>query len=530
MLSHLHIQNYALISHLDLDLADGFSVLTGETGAGKSIILGALNLVMGAKADTRVITEGEERCTIEAVFSSPAEGETIVRRELNRAGRSRSFVNDEVVTQAELKALATRLIDIHSQHESLLIGDDLFQISVVDAIANNAAEKTDYTAHYQAFLAAEKALHDLEELARKTQSDADYVAFQYQQLDDANLEAGELESLQEEEYRLLHAGEIKEALLRAFNNIDGESDCTVLSLLRDCSLDTAAPELAERVDGSIIELRDIASELQRLANRTEVDPERLQTVQERLDLLQSLLTKHRVQTVEELIALRDQLGEQMQRIASFDEDIARLKKERDAAATALEKAAVALTKSRQAVTATIAEHLIADMSRLGVAHANVAVSITPSQDYNETGKDDVQFLFAANLNQSLRRVADVASGGEISRLMLCIKALIAATNGLPTIIFDEIDTGVSGEIATQMGDIMCQMAASRQIIAITHLPQIAAKGQTQYLVYKADTATRTESHIRLLTAEERVEQIASMLSGSHPTPEALATAKQLLAH
>lgn len=528
MLSHLHIQNYALISYLDLDLANGFSVLTGETGAGKSIILGALSLVMGARADTKVITEGEERCIIEATFTTSDRGELIIRRELNQSGRSRSFVNDEVVTQAELKALANQLIDIHSQHESLLIGDDLFQISVVDAIANNTAERTEYTTRYQTYLTAEKALHDLETLARKTQEDADYVAFQYQQLDEAHLEDNELEALQEEEFRLLHAGEIKEALLHAWANIDGENDCTALNLLRDCNIDTALPELGERLHSVVIELKDIAEELQRTASHTEVDPERLQVVQERLDLLQTLLGKHHVQTISELIALRNQLGEQMQRIASFDDDIARLKKERDEAATALAQAADTLTQSRQCVTDTIAQHLIKDMSRLGVAHANVAVAITPAADYNETGKDDVQFLFAANLNQSLRRVADVASGGEISRLMLCIKALIAATNGLPTIIFDEIDTGVSGEIAAQMGDIMCQMAASRQIIAITHLPQIAAKGQTQYLVYKADTDTRTESHIRLLTEAERVEQIAAMLSGNHPTPAALTTAKQLL--
>ncbi len=528
MLKHLHIQNYALISHLDLDLADGFSVLTGETGAGKSILLGALNLVMGAKADTRVITEGEERCIIEATFSSAEQGELLIRRELSQSGRSRSFVNDEVVSQAELKALAARLIDIHSQHASLLIGNDLFQIGVVDAIAQNEAERTAYTAQYQAFLAAEKALHDLQNLARKTQSDADYIAFQYNQLVDARLVAGEWQSLQEEEYRLQHAGEIKEALLHALNNIDGDSEYTALSLLRGTRLDTAEPELSARLDSIVIELRDIAGELQRLSNRTEIDPERLQTVQERMDLLQTLMNKHRVQTVEELIALRDRLEEQMQRMASFDEDIARLMQERNAAEAALEKTANALTNSRLAVCDNISQHLMQDMVRLGVAHAHVAIAITPLTDYNETGKDDVQFLFAANLNQTLRRVSEVASGGEISRLMLCIKALIAANNGLPTILFDEIDTGVSGEIASQMGSIMQQMATSRQIIAITHLPQIAAKGKTQYLVYKEDTDTRTETHIRLLQPEERVEQIAVILSGKHPTAAALENARQLL--
>ncbi len=530
MLTHLHIQNYALISHLELDLSNGFSVLTGETGAGKSIILGALNLVMGARADTRVITDGEERCVIEATFSTSDKGELLIRRELNLSGRSRSFVNDEVVTQSELKSLAAQLIDIHSQHENLLMGNDLFQIGVVDAIAANTAERTTYSTSYQSYLSADKALRDLQELARKTKADADYVAFQYNQLEEAHLVDGEMQELQDEEYRLIHAGEIKESLLHALNNIDGDGDCTALSLLRDCTLDTAAPDLATRLDSVVIELRDITDELQHLSNHTEIDPERLQIVQERLDLLQTLMAKHKVQNIAELIAVRDQLGTQMQQIASFDEQIAHLKQERDTAFLALEQAAKDLTNSRQRVTDTISKHLIADMHRLGVKHANVAISISELPDYNETGKDNVQFLFAANLNQSLRCVADVASGGEISRLMLCIKALIADTNGLPTIIFDEIDTGVSGEIASQMGDIMQQMAASRQIIAITHLPQIAAKGQVQYLVYKADTDTHTESHIRMLSPEERVQQIATMLSGNHPTPSALDTARQLLLH
>lgn len=527
MLTHLHIQNYALISHLDLDLASGFSVLTGETGAGKSIILGALNLVMGARADTKAITQGEERCVIEATFDTEDKGELLIRRELNQSGRSRSFVNDEVVTQAELKALANKLIDIHSQHESLLIGDDLFQIGVVDAIAGNTKQRETYSVCYQAYMQAQKALHDLQELARKTQADADYVAFQYNQLEEAHLVADEMGELQDEEYRLSHAEEIKAALLNALNNIDGEQG-GALSLLRDSRVENASSDLAQRLDSVEIELHDIANEIQRIVNRTEIDPQRLAEVQERLDLLQTLMNKHRVQSVEELIALRDRLGEQMQRMASFDEEIAERKADLTRAEKAMEEAAKALTDSRIAVCETIASHLIDDMHKLGVVHANVAVSVSPLAEYNETGHDDVQFLFAANLNQSLRRVAEVASGGEISRLMLCIKSLIASTNGLPTIIFDEIDTGVSGEIASQMGDIMRQMSASRQIIAITHLPQIAAKGDTQYRVYKADTETRTETHIKRLTPEERVQDIAAMLSGKNPTAEALAIARQLL--
>jgi DNA repair protein RecN (Recombination protein N) len=509
MLTHLHIRNYALISHLDIDFHNGFSVMTGETGAGKSIILGALNLVMGARADTKTITEGEDKCVIEATFDSK-HNEVIIRRELNVNGRSRSFVNDEVVTQSELKALARQLIDIHSQHESLLIGDDLFQIQIVDAIANNQAELDAYVAAYEQYNEADSELRKYQERAAKAQSDADYVSFQWQQLEDAQLQAGEMEELEEEEYRLSHAEEIQSSLAVALQQLDGDNGA--LSLIHSLRLEDADATLADRVDSLEIELKDILSDIQRLYDRTELDPQRLEQVQERISMLQSLMKKHRVQTVEELISVRNEFGEQMQQLANYDEDIASLQAEVDKAFKLLSQAAEKLTLSRQEVTETIASHLVVDMQRLGVKHANVKVQITPTDNFTALGKDDVQFMFAANLNQSLRRVADVASGGEISRLMLCIKALIASVNGLPTIIFDEIDTGVSGAVASQMGDIMRQIAASRQVISITHLPQVAIKGEHHYLVYKEDTDMRTETHIRLLSADEHNAEIEKMRS------------------
>lgn len=509
MLVHLHIRNYALISHLDIDFYKGFSVLTGETGAGKSIILGALNLVMGARADTKTITEGEDKCVIEATFVSGGE-EVIIRRELNASGRSRSFVNDEVVTQAELKALARQLIDIHSQHESLLIGDDLFQLQILDTIAHNEAERDAYSSAYEQYNEALLELRTFRERAAKAQSDADYVAFQWQQLEDAHLRVGEMEDLEEEEYRLSHAEDIQASLAAALQQLDGENGA--LSLIHSIRLEDADATLAERMDSVEIELKDILSDVQRLYDRTERDPQRLEEVQERMSMLQTLMKKHKVQTVDELIQLHDELGLQMKQLANYDEDIARLQEDVSKALDVLSQAADALTATRQTVVDTIATHLIADMQRLGVKHANVAVQITPTDDFTPNGKDNVQFMFAANLNQSLRRVADVASGGEISRLMLCIKALIASTNGLPTIIFDEIDTGVSGAIASQMGDIMCQIAASRQVISITHLPQVAIKGEHHYLVYKEDTDMRTETHIRLLSADEHNAEIEKMRS------------------
>ena len=506
MLTHLHIRNYALISHLDIDFHEGFSVMTGETGAGKSIILGALNLVMGARADIKSITEGEERCVIEATFGE----DLIIRRELSANGRSRSFVNDEIVTQTELKALARQLIDIHSQHESLMIGDDLFQIQVVDAIAGNTAEREAYSHAYISYQEAIAALREAQALAKKAQADADYIQWQYTQLLEAQLVAGEIEELEEEEYRLSHAEEIQTALAQALQQLD--SDHGALSLIHSTRLSDADSALAERIDSVEIELKDIVSDIQRLYDRTERDPMRLEQVQERISMLQTLMKKHHVQTVDQLITLRDELATQVQRIENIDEDLAHLQAEVDTAHSALSIAADALTASRLAPCNLIASRLVEDMVRLGVPHAKVAVDIQPTNDFSETGKDNVQFLFAANLNQSLRHVAEVASGGEISRLMLCIKALIASSNGLPTIIFDEIDTGVSGAIASQMGEIMRQMAQSRQIITITHLPQVAARCEQHYLVYKEDTDVRTETHIRQLSAQEHDMEIEKMRS------------------
>mgnify|MGYP002519598354 CR=1 FL=1 len=533
MLTHLHIRNYALISHLDIDFHEGFSVMTGETGAGKSIILGALNLVMGARADIKSITEGEDKCVIEALFrpSSTVRSQIaslldrsqselldtlVIRRELSASGRSRSFVNDEVVTQAELKALARQLIDIHSQHESLMIGDDLFQIQVVDAIAGNNSEREAYAAAYTDYQEAVAALHKAEALAKKIQADADYLQWQYQQLVEAQLVAGEIEELEEEEYRLSHAEEIQASLAQALQQLDSDQGALAMihsagsGLFKVVQNGSELSRVTERLDSVEIELKDILSDIQRLYDRTELDPMRLEQVGERLSMLQTLMKKHRVQTVEELIALREEYAEQVQRIENIDEEIEGLRVASDEARRRLGEEARRLTQSRKSVCEKIAMHLVEDMQRLGVPHAKVAVDIQPTEDFTETGKDNVQFMFAANLNQSLRRVAEVASGGEISRLMLCIKALIASSNGLPTIIFDEIDTGVSGAIASQMGEIMRQMGTSRQIITITHLPQVAARGEQHYLVYKEDTDVRTETHIRALNEAEHEQEIEKM--------------------
>ena len=522
MLKHLHIQNYALISHLDIDFGPGFSVLTGETGAGKSIILGALALVLGARADSKSITDGEDKCIIEAEFD-----EGIIRRELYSNGKSRSFVDDSVVTLQELKVLANRLIDIHSQHANLLIENADFQLSVIDAVAQNDALLAHYSADFEAYTAAVEALNKLQALAKKSQQDADYIQYRFKQLNEAELQAGELEELEQEQYRLSHAEEIRMALMTAVAALNGEQG-SAIDALHSCRLEDAAPELQERIDSARIELQDIAEEAEHIANSVEMDPQRLEWVEERIGVLNELLRKFSAETIDELIALRDELAEQVNRLDSFEYDIEQAQKEVAVKRASLSHSAEALTQSRKKVIPEICERLVSGLKRLGVAHAKVEIPVNATPDFTPNGGDEVQLMFAANLNQNLRAVSEVASGGEISRLMLCVKALIASTKGLPTIIFDEIDTGVSGDIATQMASIMREMAEHRQIIAITHLPQIAALGQTQYKVYKADTSERTETHIRLLSEEERITEIATMLSGRQPSPEAIANAKQLL--
>ena len=524
MLKHLHIQNYALITHLDIDFNAGFSVLTGETGAGKSIILGALALVLGARADSKVITDGETKCIIEAEFD-----DCIIRRELYSNGKSRSFVDDSVVTLQELKALSNRLIDIHSQHANLLIENMEFQFGVIDTIADNETLLSDYTQCFEQYLQAAQALQDIQSLAQKSQQEADFIQYRYKILEEANLQSGELEQLEQEQYRLSHAEELRTALDHTIHILTGENG-SVTDLLRVCNIENVAANLQERIESARLELQDISQEAERYFNNIEMDPQRLAWVEERIDQLNGLMYKFSAQSIDELIEEHNQLGDKVNRLDSFDYEIEQAQKKLDALKTSLTQKANALTQSRTNTIPSICKRIIEGMKNLGIPHAKVEIPILPTDDFTPNGCDSLQLLFAANLNQSLRPVSEVASGGETSRLMLCIKSLIASSKGLPTIIFDEIDTGVSGNIATQMATIMQEMGATRQIIAITHLPQIAALGQTHYKVYKADTESRTETHIRQLDNEERTIEIASMLSGNNPSQEAIANAKQLLCY
>ncbi len=551
MLQRISISNYALIADLQMDFADGFGVITGETGAGKSIILGALGLVMGQRADSKSISEGEKKCVIEAEFDVKIlqleelfknhdldyeDGACVVRRELTSNGKSRSFVNDTPVGLAMLKELSGRLIDIHSQHENLLFNSNLFQLKIVDTVAQNGELRKEYAVRYKAYQKVVGELAALETQAAEQKADMDYVQFQWEQLSEARLSEGdELECLEEELNQLNHSEDIQRELSYSVGILDGEEQGALARIKNSQAAmrklhaySTDAEGLSERIESVLIELRDIVGEMEGLAERSEYNPKRQEVVEARVNELNTLLQKHHVKTLEELMAVRDVYEERLQRIDSYDEEIAALQMATTEAKDDLLKAAKKLSASRTQVKTQIEKEVGAQLLLLGIPHPRFEVKIEDLAFPVEHGGDAVEFLFAANKNQAVRPVSEVASGGEMSRLMLCIKALIASTKSLPTILFDEIDTGVSGEVADKMASIMEAMGKHMQVISITHLPQIAARGKVHYKVYKVDGEDRTMTHIRQLDAEERVGEIAQMLSGSTVSEVAMENARKLM--
>ena len=550
MLKSLFIQNFVLIDSLDICFNPGFSVITGETGAGKSIILGALSLVLGQRADGKSIKQGADKCVIEAIFDvSKYQLEPfflgndleydpescILRRELYASGKSRAFVNDSPVPLAILKELGTKLIDIHSQHQNLLLGDNRFQLRVVDVMAENEILLILYKKEYTRYQGLRKALSALKERAAQSKQEEDYIRFQLDQLEEANLQPNEQEELEQEQETLSHAEEIKSSLYRVSSCLDGEEQ-GVVSLLKESlsSMDALeryfprAKEIAERLRSAYIDLNDLASEMEGMIEDVEFNPDRLAWVNERLDSLYALQQKHRVSSVDDLIALRDQFRAQLTDIESFDEQIAALEKQvQDAYKELLQQAAV-LSEQRKVAAVAFAQQLVQMVAPLGMPHTRFQVEVVPRKEPESDGMDEIRFLFSANKSMALQPVAQTASGGEISRLMLCIKAMIAGFTALPTIIFDEVDTGVSGDIADKMGHIMQDLGSKMQVFAITHLPQIAAQGKAHYFVYKEDIQDRTVTRIRPLDKEERVREVARMLSGSALTEASLANAKDLL--
>lgn len=549
MLQHLSIQNYALISQLDITFESGFSVMTGETGAGKSIILGALSLLLGARADTSAITDGEQKCVIEGEFGVKGYGlepffesqeldwadTCVIRRELLATGKSRSFINDTPVTLAVLKPLAAKLIDIHSQHENLQLSEGTFWLQVVDALADNDTQKAAYTTAFETYKATEAELIKLKKEAADAQKNADYIAYQLEQLEAAHLQAGELEELELLQAKLSSAEDIREGYAQAAAMLNSEEGGIVggIKEVRHAlsKIEAFLPkdaDLLNRLESAYLEMRDMADTIENELADVDADPARLEEIEERIGFLNSLLRKHGKETVDELIAQRDEYAQMIGRRDSYDFDIEQLTKRLAADRTALQAKADVLTASREAVKPIIKDRLEESLGHLGVKHAAIEAQISRADEFTENGQDEAMLLFAANLNQTIRPVWEVASGGEMARLMLSIKALLADKQGLPTVIFDEVDTGVSGEVASEMAILMRKMAQGRQVLAITHLPQIAAQGDHHYRVYKEDTAVRTETHISRLAADERPAEIAMLLAGAQITPEAIAAAKQLL--
>lgn len=550
MLKSLFIQNFVLIESLDIQFNKGFSVITGETGAGKSIILGALSLVLGQRADGKSIKSGSEKCIIEAVFdiskyqlepfflANELEYDAeccILRRELYASGKSRAFVNDSPVSLTIMRDLGSRLIDIHSQHQNLLLGDNRFQLRVVDVMAENEILLILYKKEFSRYQSLRRELAVVEEQALQAKQEEDYVRFQLDQLEEANLVSGEQEELEREQETLTHAEEIKGALYRVHEQLDGD-EFGVIQLLKDAlstvdSLERYYPkslEIAERIRSAYIDLSDLASEMDSLKDDIEFNPDRLDMVNDRLNTLYSLEQKHRVNSVDELIEIRDRYREQLNDIGSFDDRIEQLKLELESSYKELIQQASVLSEQRRIASDAMASQLVAMIAPLGMPNTRFRIDILHRDEPDSDGMDDIRFMFSANKSSELQPVAQTASGGEISRLMLCIKAMIAGFTALPTIIFDEVDTGVSGDIADKMGDIMEELGRKMQVLAITHLPQIAAKGGSHFFVYKRDTDDRTVTSIKTLDGDERVKEVARMLSGASLTEASLANAKDLL--
>jgi len=553
MIQSLHIEHYALIDRLDISWHSGFSVITGETGAGKSIILGAIGLLLGERADTKAIKAGERRCMIEAEFELTDEqaaeeffaqndldfdgSHCIVRRELTAEGKSRAFINDTPVNLSLLKELGSQLIDIHSQHQNLLLGKEDFQLNLLDTLAHDAEDLKKYKDLYAHYLTTRQQLNEAKELAQHSHEQEDYLRFQATQLAEAALKADEQEELEAEQEMLSHAEEIKRNLYMAQQCLEADEDANTLERVKQgiSALQSASKvyakveELTRRLDSCYLELKDIADEIGQNADEVEYDPQRLEQVEERLDTLYSLQKKHNVDSVGELIQLQKNLEQQLALIDNSDEQIAELEQALNEAQKAVMTQAKQLTMMRQEAKKTLEKDIVGRLIALGMPNVTFEVKLTQTAEPGWSGIDKVEFRFSANKNVPTQPLSQIASGGEIARVMLSLKALIASTAKLPTIIFDEIDTGVSGKIAEQMALMMQGMSRQGcQVVSITHLPQIAARGQHHYKVYKEEGDDSTLTHITELTATERIEEVAHMLSGSTLTEAALNNAKELL--
>ncbi len=549
MLQRLYIKNFTLIDVLDIAFEGGFSVITGETGAGKSIILGALGLLLGQRADSKAIKAGRDRCVIEAHFDLSRYGmedffkendldydahDCILRREVNSSGKSRAFVNDSPVALTTLRELGSQLVDIHSQHQNLLLNKEDFQLNVVDIIAGDSEALADYAASFKELRTASRQLEQMRETIAKNKENEDFLRFQHHELDEAKLVDGEQEELEQEYGILSHAEEIKSALFEADNILSGDGGVVERLKAAAHSVETVAhlvPDIAETTDrlgSSFIELKDIANEISRQAERIDFDPARMEEVNERLDTIYRLQQKFHVASVAELIGLRDDFAEQLNQIDGGDDALRELEEREKALKGVCQQKAAHLTAIRTAAARTVEKEMRQRLVPLGIPKVQFEVSVT-EKPLAADGHDKVAFLFTANTSTPLQPVAQVASGGEIARVMLSLKAMISGAVKLPTIIFDEIDTGVSGKVAEMMARIMQEMGDNdRQVISITHLPQIAARGAVHYKVFKEEADEGTVSQMRRLGDSERVAEIAQMLSGSDISEAAIKNAEELL--
>ncbi len=549
MLQSLQIRNYALIDQLSINLENGFNILTGETGAGKSIILGALGLILGQRADLSVLRKKDKKCTLEGSFfikdyqledffnnkDLDYDNTTILRREIIPSGKSRAFINDTPVTLDVIRELALKLIDIHSQHQNLELNNRSFQLKLIDLVAQNENLLVEYSKVYEAWRKTSSQLKEVKEVAEKSRADLDYFQFQHNQLEEAQLVEGQQEVLETEQATLEHAEEIKMSFEQLTDELDGgevsvlpklKENLNQLSKLVDYLPDAKA--IHKRLESCYLELKDMASESHSIAEGTEHSPERIQEIAKRLDLIFSLQQKFRVQSVHELLETKMGLEEKINQVASFEDEIVRLKSDLEKQHTLLIEKAEVLSKRRIATTEGVENKVVGVLQKLNMNNAEFTVQIDKLNNFGLTGIDEVRFLFSANKNSDPQEISKIASGGEMSRLMLALKSLITDSKSLPTIIFDEIDTGISGETAVKMGDILKILSNKMQVINITHLPQIAAKGDHHYQVYKYDKADETYTSIRKLNDDQRIEELAQMLSGDRNSETARETARELL--
>jgi DNA repair protein RecN (Recombination protein N) len=549
MLVKLHVQNYALIRELDISLENGLTVITGETGAGKSILVGALSLILGTRADSNVLLDKSTKCIVEGTFHIKEydledyftaneldyDNVTILRREINPAGKSRAFINDTPVNLNLLKELGDKLIDIHSQHQTLMLSDSSFQLNVIDSFAGNSKLREDYRNLFNNWRKIKKEFDELKERTDKNRADLEYYQFQLAQLDEARLIEGEQDELEKEQETLEHIGEIKLALHDSSALLSSD-EVSILGMLRELrqnigKIRTYLPEsesLLTRTDSTHVELDDLANEIEKLSVRVEADPDRLNKVNERLDLIYSLIQKHRVKDLNELIMKQDELRNLVKTISTSDERLAELETLLTKELSSLEQIAKNISGNRVKIIPDVENLITGLLKQLGMPNGKFRIELTRSQDFTPSGIDKADFLFSANRQVAPENLARVASGGELSRVMLSLKSLLTKNNNLPTIIFDEIDAGVSGEVADKVGQILADMGKYMQVINITHLPQVAARGSEHYHVYKDDTGHSTITRIKLLTHNERILEVAKLLSGSEVTDTALKNARELL--